>query len=47
MDKWFVFVLTLIVVTSLVIIIARRQGIEKIEKTKTNPSADDFEILED
>jgi hypothetical protein len=47
MDKWFVVVLVLIFLASIVIIIARRQGIEEIEKIKTNPSADDFEILED
>jgi hypothetical protein len=47
MDKWFILVLTLILTTSIVITVARRQGIKDIEKTKTHPSSDDFEILED
>jgi hypothetical protein len=46
MDKWFVIDIVLIIISLSTVIIARRQGIKDIEKSKTNPSADDFEILE-
>ena len=39
--------LILMFFVSTAVILVRRQGIKDIEKTKTNPSADDFEILED
>jgi hypothetical protein len=47
MNKWLVLDLILMFFVSVVVIFARRQGIKKIEKSKTNPSAYDFEILED
>jgi len=46
MDKYLVVFLILVSFTSAVVIFTRRQAIKEIEKTKTNPSADDFEIVE-
>lgn len=46
MDKWFLFDLILVFFVSIVAVIARRQGIKEKEQAETNPTADDFEILE-
>jgi len=46
MDKWFLFDLVLIFFVSTTVVIARRQGIKEKEHSETNPTADDFEILE-
>jgi hypothetical protein len=46
MDKYLLILLVLIFLSSVVVIFNRRQGIKYIEKSRTNPTADDFEILE-